>query len=248
MDGYTVFTSYVLVPVINGASGYTYSQGIHCNYINSLQFLTSPEVQEINMYFSEALEDFKFLNSDISSGTGFTAHKIYALIQVISNANYSSLADVKPIASGWTYIDITNQVVGHIAGNLLTRTELQNTIFKIPLSGYTSFSAYTLSYLNYPSALPVADDELCFGDEIYFFGNVTTEIHADVFTTDLSVSLLLNEFNSSTNATWDGVSSVAISEVGIYDINKNLVAVGKLNDPITKDSTISRTIVFDIDF
>jgi len=44
------------------------------------------------------------------------------------------------------------------------------------------------------------------------------------------------------------VSSVAISEVGIYDENKNLVAVGKLNNPIIKDSTISRTISFAIDF
>lgn len=248
MDGYTVFTSYVLVPAINGASGYTYSQGIHCNYINSLQFLTSPEVQEINMYFSEAATDFKYLNGDISSGTGFTAHKIYALIQVISNANYSSLTDVKPIASDWTYVDITGQISGHVAGSLLTRTELQNTIFKISLSGYTNFSAYTLNYLNYPSALVIADDELCFGDEIYFLGNVTTDIHADVFTTDLAISLPLNEFNSSTNATWDGISPVAITEVGIYDADKNLVAIGKLNDPITKDSTISRTIVFDIDF
>ena len=34
----------------------------------------------------------------------------------------------------------------------------------------------------------------------------------------------------------------------LYDSNKNLVAIGKLNDPVAKDSTIARTIVFAIDF
>jgi hypothetical protein len=79
-------------------------------------------------------------------------------------------------------------------------------------------------------------------------GNVYTEIHADVYTTNLSLVLNLNEFNSSTNNTWNGISRVAISEIGIYDANKNLVAIGKLNDPLEKDDTIGRTIAFAIDF
>jgi len=58
----------------------------------------------------------------------------------------------------------------------------------------------------------------------------------------------LSEFNSTTNPTWDGISSVAISEIGIYDEDKNLVAIGKLNNPIIKDSSITRTISFAIDF
>jgi len=89
---------------------------------------------------------------------------------------------------------------------------------------------------------------LSFGDETYFFGVVETEIKADVYTTDISINLPLNEFNTSTNSTWDGNSKVYISEIGIYDSDKNLVAIGKLNNPVPKDSTISRTIVFAIDF
>ena len=58
----------------------------------------------------------------------------------------------------------------------------------------------------------------------------------------------LNEFNSTSNPTWDGLETVYISEIGIYDSNKNLVAIGKLNDPVAKDATIARTIVFALDF
>jgi hypothetical protein len=65
---------------------------------------------------------------------------------------------------------------------------------------------------------------------------------------DIGIDLPLDEFNSSTNLSWDGGETVFISEVGIYDSNRNLVAIGKLNDPVPKDSTISRTIVFAVDF
>ena len=57
----------------------------------------------------------------------------------------------------------------------------------------------------------------------------------------------LGDFNSSTNATWDG-QSVFASEIGIYDDNNNLVAIGKFNDPVEKNATLSRTILFAIDF
>jgi hypothetical protein len=119
------------------------------------------------------------------------------------------------------------------------------------LNSYSSFSGYSLNTningLNYPLSLPIDDNDLCFGDEIFFLGNVTTEIHADVYTTSLSIQLPLNEFNSSTNNTWNG-ESVYATEIGLYDDKYNLVAIGKFNDPMQKDANISRTVLFAIDF
>lgn len=251
IQDYTIFTSYILAPT--GTTGHGYSKAIHCNYIRSIGIETDNlDIQEILINFSGgttgATAPFKFLCNSVGGGTGFTAHQIFALIQ---SAVTSTTGITTPIASKWKIIDVTNQISGHMMGNPLTATELTNTIFKIPLNVYNSYSGYTLSYLNYPSSLPIADNELCFGDEIYFLGNVSSEIHADVYVTDLSINLPLNEFNSSSNLTWDGISSVAITEIGIYtEIAgvKYLVAIGKLNNPITKDSTISRTIAFAIDF
>ena len=60
--------------------------------------------------------------------------------------------------------------------------------------------------------------------------------------------MVLGQFNSTTNPTWDSVSSVYATEVGIYDSNGNLVAIGKFNDPVEKNSNIARTIEFAIDF
>jgi hypothetical protein len=238
--GYTVFVTYLL----ESSSGY--STGIHCNYIQTIPMDTdNPSIMEINISFSNP-DDFKFLGS-ITSGTGYTAQKIYAVIQVVSG-----MTNVTPSPAQWYKFDITNQITGHISGSSLTAAELTSVAFKVSLFSYgilsEGFIPYDLSYLNYPSA---SSTELCFGDEVYFLGNVTTDIHADVYVTDLSVLLDLNEFNSSTNKTWDSTrDKVSITEIGIYDDStpKNLVAIGKLNSPLTKDSSIARTILFALDF
>jgi len=251
IQDYTIFTTYILVPITGNSIGYGNSPSIHCNYIKTLPIETDNfSIQEIALNFS-GVTDFKFLNSKLTgstAGTGFTANKIYVLVQ---SAITSTTGTTFAYPDKWFKYDLTPQITGHVAGKPLTPTELTNTNFKIPIgkmniyTGTTGFTSYDLTYLNYPT---VSGNSLSFGDEIYFLGNVSTQIHADVYVTDLSILLNLNEYNSTTNPTWDGISRVSISEIGIYDANKNLVAIGKLNDPIAKDSSISRTVVFDIDF
>jgi hypothetical protein len=243
-NGYTIFATYLL----ESASGY--STAIHCNYIQIIPMQTNtPDLMEVNMSFPN-IGDFKFLSGNIANGTGFTINKIYALLQSVSGITDSGTTIVANPAN-WYKFDLTDQI--KTDGTPLTATELTSRAFRIPLYGLyypsTGFTSYNLTYLDYPSSL---DNKLCFGDEIYFLGNVETEIHADVYVTDLSVMLPLDEFNSSTNLTWDSTrdTKVSISEIGIYDDSnpKNLVAIGKLNSPIDKDSTIARTILFALDF
>ncbi len=108
-----------------------------------------------------------------------------------------------------------------------------------------NYKIYNLDYINYPKR---GEDKLSFGDEIFFFGNVDTDAEAIIHSTDLALTLPLNGFNSTTNNTWDGESSVYISEIGIYDDDNNLVAIAKLSEPIEKNSKITRTFVFSLDF
>lgn len=250
MSGNTAFISYILIPTTGLTAG-NYSQTIHCNYIKKIDLgTTNPNIQEISLNFPDE-SDFKFLSSDVSENTGFTANNIHAIVQVVSNAAFDSFDDVKPDSTLWKQVDITSQVTGYTASTsfFLTPANLTSVVFKISLLQYDTpsiFMEYNLDYLNYPSSSQI--ENLVFGDATYFFGNVSTKIKADIYTTDISINLPLNEFNSSTNKTWDGVETVFISEIGIYDSNKNLVAIGKLNDPVAKDATIARTIVFALDF
>ena len=253
MSGNTVFISYLLTPTTGLTAG-DYSQAIHCNYIKKLDLGgVDPYIQELSLNFPE-ITDFKFLASGVGAangnalGTGYTAHKIYALVQIVDNSPFDTYADVTPDGAAWKQLDITSQVTGSTP-TYLTAAHLTSVVFKIQLLQYnnvTVYLPYNLNYLNYPSSSQ--EEELAFGDATYFFGNVTTKIRADVYTTDISINLPLNEFNSSSNPSWDGVETVYISEIGIYDSNKNLVAIGKMNDPVAKDATIARTVVFALDF
>lgn len=245
-SGYTIFITYGLesIPYNNTPNNYSfgYSTAINCEYIQRrvVDTLTN---KNVNLYFTTP-SDFRFLNDNLNNGTGYTANKIYALIQIVDNTPFPTLAKVVPNAALWKKFDISSQITGYTSG--LTVSQITSTAFLIPLSNYSSAPYYNLNYLNYPPNTP--SDIMGFGEETYFFGNVTTEIEAVAYTSDIAINLPLNQFNSSTNATWDGLSVVQISEVGIYDASGNLVAIGKLNDPIGKDSTIARTLVFGIDF
>ncbi len=254
-NGYTIFFTYRLDTVSGTTSGYGYNGAIHCNYINSI-YLDSITNKEVNIFFND-VNDFKFLNSG-NTGSGYTANRIHVIIQLINNAGYENLEDVKPLSNEWHEYDVTGQISesfsGFTVGQQLSPTYLCGSIFKVPLYKYynnTEMPIYDMSYINYPlitqSGLTGIYTPLSFGDEQYFIGNVSTDIEAIAYTTDISIPLNLHEFNSSTNATWDG-NDVYITEVGIYDDNNNLVAIGKLNDPLPKNSTITRTLRFALDF
>jgi len=240
INGYKAFLTYLLESENYNSSGYTYSTAIHCNYIKSIS-LDTIKNKKLNIYFNN-INDFKFLSSGITEGSGYTFNNIYILIQLLTDDNN------KPLAYNWRKYNVTNQIIGHVLGYPITAIDLSSTVFKVPIDLYYNdvlMPKYDLSYLNYPT---LGTTKLCFGDEQYFLGNVSTDIEAIAYTTDLAIYLPLNKFNSTNNTTWDGVSPVSITEIGLYDNNKNLVAIGKLNNPVPKDSTISRTIVFGMDF
>jgi hypothetical protein len=240
-SGYTVFVTYLL----SGATTQNYSTAVHCNYVQKLFLDTdAPDIEEIKVYFNN-IDEFKFLNGSL--GTGFSANKIFIVLQIVDNAPFLFASGVTPTAANWKLFDVTNQIAG--VGTYLTPLNLTSRVFNIPLNQYPIMPSYNLDYLDYPIAS--RSDLLCFGDEVYFFGNVQTDIEAIVYTTDLSIPLPLNQFNSSNNNTWLQMSpkpKVYISEIGLYDSNFNLVAIGKLNDPVPKDASISRTLQFNIDF
>jgi hypothetical protein len=237
-NGYTVFFSYIL------KSNSGYSDAIHCNYINSTTIETLIN-KEVNINFEDP-EDFKFLSVSGSS-TGYSATKLFMLVQLINNSLVTDESEIKPISNKWKIYDVTHQILNYPTGSTrnISSIDITSTVFKVPIYLYNTMDNYDLTYIDYPNVN--SENELCFGDEQYFFGNVTTDVEAIAYTTDLAINMPLNQFNTSNNATWN-TNGVYISEIGIYDTNKNLVAIGKLNNPVFKDPTISRTIVFAIDF
>lgn len=89
-----------------------------------------------------------------------------------------------------------------------------------------------------------------FGDEVMFYGNVDTNIKATIYKTLFTFNVLPNTFITSSNPTFNVNSDkVAFTDVGIYDIAGDLVAIGKFSQPITrKYNSDLLTIQATIDF
>ena len=79
-------------------------------------------------------------------------------------------------------------------------------------------------------------EDLQFGDERFFYGNIEAYIGATIYKTLFPITINSGEFIATTNPTRSTNPStnppdITISEVGIYDSNKNLVIIGKLSKP-----------------
>jgi hypothetical protein len=98
--------------------------------------------------------------------------------------------------------------------------------------------------------LPVgsAAEGLTFGEETLLLATIATTIEALVFRSSFLLSLAEGQYVSSVNPTWQSGQPVAITEFGIYDANANLVASGKLTDPLVKSSQEPQFIDASLDF
>jgi hypothetical protein len=258
MAGYSIFVTYIFgTSSVSGSTskpyqaGITYglSSAIHCNYIQKIETdsITNKSVSLI-MPNSDA---FPFLRdaTQLSSGdgSGWNANKLYLLAQIVSSTGNTAA----PNPANWSIVDVTNQLDDYsfFSGSTIPPSCFDSdTIINVTVTKIQNAPKYNLSYLDYPSALNIDNDKLAFGEEVFFFGNVSGEIKAIAYTSDISMVLPLNQYNSTTNPTWDGLSPVQISEAGLFDDNNNLIAVGKFNYPIAKDSTVFRTVQFSLDF
>ena len=242
MQGYTVFVTYLIECEVYNENGvFGYSTPIHCNYINKIE-LNSLNNKTINLYFNN-IDDLSNMYSGGTEWYGWTANRFNILVQIVNNSNYQNVDEIKPLSNMWRVYDVTNQINFN---NYITPNNIVGMAFNVDLGQYEHKNIYDLSYINYPSNQQT--NYLSFGDEIYFFGNVKTEIQAIGYTTDISLNLQNNEYNYTTNQTWDGNQDILITEVGIYSKDGELVAIGKLNYPISKNSNINRNISFKIDF
>jgi hypothetical protein len=256
----TIFLTYMLASsqVVSGDTSqpytvnksYGYSSAIHCNYIQRLE-TDSLINKTINFIVPDGslfpfMKDY-YLIQPGQNGYGWNANYLYALVQIVDGTGSTITAD----PANWSIIDVTPQLDNYdsFSGTTIPVAAFNSsTIITIGVQETYNAPKYDLTYLNAPSTLPSDDNKLTFGEEAFFYGNVKTDFQAIAYTTEIPAVLQLNEFNSTTNPTWDQFSAVSISEMGIFDDNNNLVGIGKLNNPINKDATIFRTILFALDF
>jgi hypothetical protein len=180
-------------------------------------------------------------------GLGFYANKFKLLYQIVDDV------DDRPDPNSWMVYDFTSTGITTGVNETIDPILLENQtpsnngfiIDAIKNSGATTFDLISLLNLapnNQPSYLQ-------FGDERFFYGNLTTYIGATIYKTIFDVRVNASQFTTTTNPTRSNdlntnPPDIKISEVGIYDSSNNLVCIGKLSEP--KALTIGSTIMFEL--
>jgi hypothetical protein len=225
-------------------SSYGFRGGIHCGYVKYIE-QSDTFGQDVTFYFREP--DLKFMSSNVTlTEGGFNVNNFYILAQLVTFGT-------KPNPANWKLIDYTPNLRDYNLWNGVSTipvTALTISINTLTYSQYTAGTTYDIT--QFIGTIPTTGNytitpQLGFGEESILFGNINSKIKATVYKTKLSHTLGFSNFNTSSNPTWDD-DDVYITEAGIYDQNNSLVAIGKLNNPVKKNTNKIFTIELDMDF
>lgn len=221
----TGFTQNVWVTYRFDSTGFTDS--LHCNYYSFIKadstVVTDPK--NVAIRFGD---EFKFLNQPLNTYTsadlsGYSANSMKILVQVVTG-------DTKPLPTAWKEIDVTSEISGSSINGYITMSGITGTTFQIDQVIYDNAPVYNLAnYIDLPQNGQT--DYLNFGDEYYFYGNLETDISATIYEMKYLVNLGRNQFTNTSNPTWMSGTTSYVSEIGLYNSQKDLMVVSKLQSP-----------------
>jgi len=121
---------------------------------------------------------------------------------------------------------------------------ITGTTFQISVANYNAAPIYDLS--DYIDLTPLNDTEvLNFGDEYYFYGNIETDISATIYEMRYLINLNRNQFVNTSNPTWTQGTTSYVTEIGLFDSNKDLIVISKLQSPEVRQGVQQYSIKID---
>ena len=242
----TMYMTYVLDNI-----GHTeFTSALPCQtYIKITNNTSSPKDVSFKINETDMLPYMR-KKETTTDGYGFYAHKFKLLYQIVADS-----VD-RPQPSAWKEYDFTTTAITGVSGETINPKLLENqsplvTGFVLDvLKGNISTTFNLIDLLNLPPN--VSPEKLQFGDERFFYGNLNTYIGATIYKTIFDIKVNTSEYAATTNSTRSidtttNPPNIKMTEVGIYDIDKNLVCIGKLSTPValTKGNTIMLELSMD---
>jgi hypothetical protein len=171
--------------------------------------------------------------------SGFYANKFEIICQKVDGTG-------RPSPDEWRIIDFTDQILPYTLNGYITQESLTANTFVITQELYDNAFIYDLS--SYIDLTPVgfSGQQLNFGDEYYFYGNIETDIQATIYEMVYKITLGQAEFQTPSNPSWSSTNNKYISEIGLYDSDKNLMIISKMQSPILRQGIQQFLIKLDI--
>lgn len=245
--GETMYLTYTL----ENDLGYGLQNSLSCQeYIKITNNSSSPKDVAFRMAEVDMLPYMRKIELGGYDGFGFYATKFKLVYQIVSDAA------TRPASGSWKVYDFTSTAITTGAGETIDPTLLENQSYLVTgflLTTTANAAATTFDITQTLNLAPNSDSSILqFGDERFFYGNLNTYIGATIFKTLFDIRVT-GDFVSTTNPTRSkdlttNPPAIKVSEVGIYDTNKNLVCIGKLSKPIPLSPNNVIMLELSIDF
>ena len=181
----------------------------------------------------------------------------YGILIADSTDGGSNLAnDNGTLASGQKAGLIFYQAgVAILTASVFTRASEGGILLNTVSSSYMNASNHTMNHLLASSSISASADALRLRMHNLSFNN-TVELNSTIY----FCRIKHNDFNYSSNPTYLSSSQIRvknastdtpvayITSIGLYDDDNNLLAVGKLSEPLRKDPTIKYTLRARLDY
>jgi hypothetical protein len=193
-------------------------QGIHCNYYQRICGIGGETPQEINVVVSFG-GDFGCMQT--GGVGGFSANQFFVLAQRTSSDT------LRPDPEQWRLINFTSVLddAGYIIGGYINPNGMVDLAFTVTADNYDSAPIYDIT-----SQLVIGSDNNVANDYL-FNGEIETDIEATIYEMRYLVNLPNNQFVTSSNPTWTSDYTPYMSEIGLYDSDKNLLVLSKFQSP-----------------
>jgi large repetitive protein len=200
-------------------------------------------IKDNGVWVSGATNDFTGLSAgtyefQVTDSEGF---------ERTTNATVTQPAQIYSATSTYTHnCEGSTKQITHT----VTLTSTTETYNELVLKAYNEAKAVVMAKVDNDGCIiiPKGHSNLVFGEETILLGNVRTKIEEEVEKCKHVIVLSAMSFYESTNPTWSTGKPIHITEVGIYDGNNNLVAIGKINKPILKVDTAIAVLQVDMEF
>jgi hypothetical protein len=245
----TIYLTYAL----DNLSGSGLTETLPCqSYIKVTN--NSSDSKDISFKISDIdmLPYMKKKESLVYDGYGFYATNFKLVYQIVTGQND------RPDPSAWKVYDFTSTGlttnIGETTDPLVLENQSPYSSLGFILTAAIDSTSSTYDITQSLSMAPNSNYEILqFGDERFFYGNIETYIGATIYKTLFDIRINTAQYNTTTNPTRSLQSStnpanIRVTEVGVYDSNKNLVVIGKLSEPVVLLAGNTVMLELSIDF
>ena len=220
-----------------------FTNSLHCNYYIRQQGPNldcgNPISQNVSVRFGPEFPCLSCVGCEggCTMTSGFFAENIQVICQLVETGQ-------RPVPDEWKIIDFTSQISNTIVNGCIVESGLTASTFVITQELYDEANYYNLNdYIPMVSLNP-SGQTLNFGDEYYFYGNIETDIQATIYEMRYKVNLSFSEFLVPSNPTYRGGNSY-ITDIGLYDNEKNLMIISKMQSPVLRQGIQQFLVKFD---